>query len=331
MVVASGASSVRPAEGHPMDDVQTPTGALGQNAPRRGTATPALREVAGVLLRTYRGWRDHRVVRLGAGLAYYGLFTLVPLVTVMVIVAERLVSFEAAVTFIAEPLADLLGEEVEQVAATVGERVVQARSSATLGLFGIGALLVSASLLFVAFQDALNVIWEVPYRAGIQHTIRRRLLAFGVVLVTTGVVVVSLALQTVLAWVQRVLPSDYPTAIAGTVIVSRVVPVTVTAVALGLLFRLLAPAHVDLRAAVIGGAVTAIAMALAVAASGWWLARAAAPSVSGATSSFVVVLTAFYVQSQIVLAGAELTRAITLRAAPVAGDRARLGSGEVAR
>ena len=97
--------------------------------------------MAAVLVLTYRGWRDHRVVRLGAGLAYYGLFALVPLVTAMVLVADLLVTFEAAVAFVAAPLADLLGEDVDVVAASISERAADLQTTGSLGIVGIVAVL----------------------------------------------------------------------------------------------------------------------------------------------------------------------------------------------
>jgi membrane protein len=277
--------------------------------------------VTEVVRLTYRGWRDHRTVRLGAALAYYGLFAVVPLLSVTVVVADLLVSFDAAVAFVATPLAELAGSEPDEVTALLSERLAGVEGPAGLGLLGIVTLLVSASLLFVAFQDALNVIWDVPYRSGLQQTIRRRLLAFGVVLVTSGVVIVSLAVQTVLTWLRDAVPDGYTAIAATTELVSRITPVVVTAVALALLYLLLPLTEVEPRAAAVGGAVTAVVMALGVFATGWVLQRSASVSVQGAAGSVFVLLTGLYVQSQIVLGGAEYVRVLTERWTPGAAPR----------
>jgi membrane protein len=268
--------------------------------------------MAAVLVLTYRGWRDHRVVRLGAGLAYYGLFALVPLVTAMVLVADLLVTFEAAVAFVAAPLADLLGEDVDVVAARISERV-DLQTTGSLGIVGIVAVIVSASLLFVALQDAFNVIWDVPHRAGLQHSVRRRLLAFAVVLLASAVVIVSLAVQAVIGWLREAVPPSTLSLVGNAQVVSRLVPVVVVAAALALLFVLLAPAGVDLRAAALGGGVTAVLLAAGVAVTGSILQRTAMASASGAASSLFVVLTGLYVGSQIVLVGGEFTRVLSER------------------
>jgi membrane protein len=269
--------------------------------------------MAAVLVLTYRGWRDHRVVRLGAGLAYYGLFALVPLVTAMVLVADLLVTFEAAVAFVAAPLADLLGEDVDVVAASISERAADLQTTGSLGIVGIVAVVVSASLLFVALQDAFNVIWDVPHRVGLQHSVRRRLLAFAVVLLASAVVIVSLAVQAVIGWLREAVPPSTLSLVGNAQVVSRLVPVVVVAAALALLFVLLAPAGVDLRAAALGGGVTAVLLAAGVAVTGSILQRTAMASASGAASSLFVVLTGLYVGSQIVLVGGEFTRVLSER------------------
>jgi membrane protein len=271
-----------------------------------------------ILLQTYRGWRDHRVVRLGAAMAYYGLFALVPLVTVMVVVADLLVSFDAAVEYVATPLAELLGEDVDQVAAALSERIGDTGGMAGLGVLSGATLLVSASLLFVALQDALSLIWEVPYQAGLHRSIRRRLLGFAIVLLASAAVLVSLAVQTVIAWLREALPASLEAVAASTQLISRLVPIAVAAVALALLYGLLAPALVDVRAAAVAGSATALALTLGVVATGWFLQQTASASAQGAAGIVFVLLTGFYVESQIVLVGGELTRVLTLR---WSGDR----------
>jgi membrane protein len=269
--------------------------------------------MAEALVLTYRGWRDHRVARLGAGLAYYGLFALVPLVTAMVVVADLLVTFDAAVGFVAEPLAELLGVEVDEVAARISEQVADLQGTGSLNLVGLVAVGISASLLFVALQDAFNVIWGSPHQAGFRHTIRRRLLAFVVVLIASAVVVVSLAIQTVIGWLGDSAPPSALSSIGIADVLSRFVPLVVVAVGLTLLYVILAPIAIDRRAAALGGVVTASLLVAGVVVVGWTLQRTVTASASGAASAVFVVLTGLYVESQIVLAGAEFTRVLSER------------------
>jgi membrane protein len=269
--------------------------------------------VAEVLALTYRGWRDHRVIRLGAALAYYGLFALVPLVTIVVVVADLLVDFDAALALLATPLAELLGEDVADVTAALSDRVDAAIGSAGLQMFGGAAMLLTASLLFVAFQDTLNVIWEVPVRAGLRTTLGRRLFAFGVVLAASILVTVSLAVQTVVGWLNDLVFDDFVAVAATAALVSRLVPLLIVSLALALLYASLPQARVDRRAAAVGGVLAAVGIGIGVQITGWVLARTASVSAQGAAGTVFVVLTGIYVVAQISLGGGVLTRVLSER------------------
>jgi membrane protein len=273
--------------------------------------------VGEVAREVYRGWRDHRVTRLGAALAYYGLFALVPLVSIVVIVADLLLDFDAVIDFLAAPLADLAGQDVETVTRVMAERVSGTRSSPTLGLLGVTSLVLSASLLFVALQDALNVVWGVPVRAGLEHSLRRRLLAFAVVLAASGVVTISIAVETVVISLRASVTGEYLGALSSANVASRVLPLAVGALVLALLYRLLPLAAVDLRAAMVSGTLAAVIMWLVIALLGSVLQRTASVSAEGAAGSVLVLLSGLYVLSQIALVGAELSRTLTHRWRPL--------------
>lgn len=127
------------------------------------------RSVADVLVMTYEEWRDDRCVRLGAGLAYYGLFALVPVLVLAVAMADLLFTTTEVQSMLAQPLARLLGEDAEQVAARLAEVFVASDLGTGFGLVGLTSTLIAASLVFVALQDALNEIWDIPYEAGLGH------------------------------------------------------------------------------------------------------------------------------------------------------------------
>jgi membrane protein len=273
--------------------------------------------VGEVVREVYRGWRDHRVTRLGAALAYYGLFALVPLVTIVVIVADLLLDFDVIVDFLAAPLADLAGQDVETMTRVITERVSGARPSPTLGLLGVTSLVLSASLLFVALQDALNVVWGVPVRPGLEHGFRRRLLAFVVVLGASGVVTISIAVETVVISLRTRVAGEYLGALSSANVASRVLSLAAGALALALLYRLLPLEVVDLRAAMVSGTLAAITMWLVVGLVGSVLERTASVSAQGAAGSVLVMLSGLYLLSQIALVGAELSRTLTQRWRPL--------------
>jgi membrane protein len=285
-------------------------GRAGAWGPRLRSWARATREV---LVTSYRAWRDDRCVRLGAGLAYYGLFALVPVLTLTMAMAGLVFSRADVQTFLAGVLARAFGQDLDQVAAQLAATFAGGRLTTQLGVIGLVSLVVAASVVFVAFQDALNLIWHVPYQAGLRQTVRRRVVAFGVVLVAGGVVVTIVAAESVVVLLGDLLPSDSAVLTLLTGVASDLVPVVVLTAAMALQFAVLPHAPVSRRAAVVGGAVTALVMVASVAVVGWYLRRFGGSSAPGVAGSAFVVLSAIYVQGQVVLAGAELTKVLTHR------------------
>lgn len=118
-------------------------------------------------------------IRLGADLAYYALFAIVPLLAISLALAQFLFSQEELQKQLAGRLENILGGEADQVAALLTEQLGNASTQSGLGVIGVVSLLVTGVALFVALQDALNTIWEAPVASGMgsvpDRTTMRRL------------------------------------------------------------------------------------------------------------------------------------------------------------
>jgi membrane protein len=277
-----------------------------------------------VVAETYGEWRRHRTIRLGAGLAYYGLFAFVPLLAVSLSLAGLFFATEDVQSYLATRLADLIGGDAEVVSAALADLLDGFGSMLGLGLVGAASLLLTASLLVVALQDAFNTIWEQPVRSGLRNTVVRRLVAFAVVVGFGGVLVVSFSVNAVTGLIERVVPDaavfDPLTELFGTA-ASWVILIGVIA----LLFRYLTDVRIPWRSVLPGAMVTALLVAIGTAAIGAYLRRYAATSLLGATGSVFLVLLWIYYEAQIVLVGAEFTRALARRDG--AGPRSLVQSG----
>ena len=120
---------------------------------------------------THTNWRNDRTLRLGAGLAYYGMFAIVPIITLMVGVAAYFFSFQDIEIFVTDTIGEFFGNDIASTLQGAtndsGEGISQeGETLAGLGLFGIISLIISASFIFVALQDALDVIWKNSIRLG---------------------------------------------------------------------------------------------------------------------------------------------------------------------
>ncbi|MDJ0953980.1 MAG: YhjD/YihY/BrkB family envelope integrity protein, partial [Acidimicrobiia bacterium] len=161
-----------------------------------------------LLRETYENWRDDRAIRLGAGLAYYAVFAAIPLLTSAIAIAGVIFTEAEIQAFLVDSLEAVLSEVPSDVSEVVDNLAVAIDRSATSGALATVSVLLgvfAASLLFLALQDALNVIWDIPVERGLVLTMRRRLTAFGVVLLVGVALIASLAVQTVALVVDEIL------------------------------------------------------------------------------------------------------------------------------
>lgn len=264
----------------------------------------------GVVVETYTSWRSHRTIRLGASLAYYGLFAIVPLLAISLAVAGLVIN-EADVE---EALASLLGNvadgDGEEFAAQLAASINTTTTTSTLGLIGIGSLLLTASLVFVALQDAFDTIWEHPVSRGTWASLRRRLLAFAVVLLAGAFLVASFAVISISNLIRTILPSSSTLVDVGADLLASAGSVLLLACVIAALFHFLTLDGLAVRITAAGGIATAVTLTIGNRVFIEYMRRFGASSVAGATGSVLVALVWIYTIAQIVLAGAELTRVL---------------------
>lgn len=270
------------------------------------------RGVASILGRTYRSWRAHRTIRLGAGLAYYGLFSLTSVLAVtlgLVGIVGRSQTVEDAIVIRVE---ELVGPSGAATVASFFERLTGS-SGASIGLIGLGSLLITGSLFFLALEDAIQQIWDIPVRGGITISLRRRLVSLLVLLGTALTLVVAVAVQAVANVFDRLVPGSAPLLQAVSAVLTALLGLGVLAAALALLFRFLPSAAVGWIPATIAATVTAALLVVGTIAIGWYLRTVGVASVGGVASTPIVILVWIYYEAQILLAGVHLSRVLEER------------------
>jgi len=122
-----------------------------------------------VLRTSARTFQRHRARRLSAGLAYYSLFAFIPTVFIATAIGAAFVGEEATEGRLADRLDGAVGaasaEQIEDAVAALWQNT----EASAFAVVSVGLLVYSASALFVAWRDALNVIWDVPYQSGLKR------------------------------------------------------------------------------------------------------------------------------------------------------------------
>jgi membrane protein len=262
-----------------------------------------------------RAWWDDDVPRLGASLAYYTLFAIAPVLLVATAMAGMVFGDDAVRGEIVGQLDQLIGREGARAVQNLLEGASQRHSGIVATIIGSVAFLVAATGAFLELQAALNTIWRVKPKPGVQFRalVFDRLRSFGLVVAIGFLLMVSLAVTAALAalggWLSA-RSTGLPLVWNGvTVLVSLVV----TTALFGLLYRVLPDVRLRWRDVSMGAFVTAVLFTVGQQFIGLYLGQSSVASSYGAAGSVMILLLWVYYSCQILLLGAEFTRAYALR------------------
>jgi membrane protein len=262
---------------------------------------------------TYEAWRNDRTLRLGAGLAYYALFTVVPLLALTAALADRVFGVADMQAYFSQLLAGLGLDETDTVSTALTEELGQLQVGSSLGIVGLTTLLFASSLVFLALVDAVNVIWNVPVRRGIWYSVRRRLISFVMVLTSGGVLIAGVAVSAVTGMAERIVPGNIGVLETLSPVISGLASWAALVAAIAMLFRYIGPVRVPWSVALSSAAISSVLLYLGAVGFGWYLNEFGGSSVSGAFGALLVALSFVYYETQIVLAGVQLVKVLTAR------------------
>ena len=255
----------------------------------------------------YRIWITERPAQFAAALAYYALFSLVPVIYVAYVVADFFLGRLFAAGLFYAQISNLLGEEVTQSLreAVTGLAERTAGGTTLTSLIGFVVLVFSASLVFFQLQHVLNTIWQVPRpsRDETRAYVKNRLLALVMVLGVGLLVIVATVVSIVVSLVSSRLGLGGPQSL-----VSIIAFTGLAALALALLFKLLPNARVAWRDVCVGALVTSLLVTIGVYLVQLYLSVSKFSSALEAAGAVAVFLMGFYIFGQIVVFGAVFTR-----------------------
>jgi membrane protein len=271
--------------------------------------------IVSVFRTALRAWWDDDALRLGASLAYYTLFAIAPVLLIATAITGMFFGAEAVRGEIVGQLDQLIGHEGAQAVQGLLEGAGQRRAGIIATIVGSIAFLVAATGAFLELQAALNTIWRVKPSPGInlKTLVIDRLRSFGLVVAIGFLLMVSLAVTAALAalsgWLSERAPA-IPLVWSG---VTVLVSLLATTALFALLYRVLPDVHLRWRDVTTGAFVTAVLFTIGQQFIGLYLGQSGVVSSYGATGSVMILLLWVYYSCQILLFGAELTRAHALR------------------
>jgi membrane protein len=258
-----------------------------------------------------QGWSKDNASMLAAGLAYYTIFAIAPLLVIAVAVAGFIYGDAAVEGQIVEAIQGSVGRE----AAVVIQNLIARTQESSAGIFAtvisVVLLFLGASGLFLNMQKALDVLWGVapPPDQGIAGVVKQRLLSLGMVLGVGLLLILSFALSTAVSFLDEFFTEWFPVFGFAIPTLSILISLLLLTIAFAMIFKLLPDAQLVWRDVFLGAFVTAVLFSLGRYLISIYLSRGGVSSTYGAAGSLVLILLFVYYSMQIILFGAEFTQA----------------------
>lgn len=266
--------------------------------------------VWGTLRETVAAWRRDKGSQLAAALAYYTIFSIAPLLIIMIAITGLVFGERAARDEIAYQIADLVGAEAAEIIQTMLANFENPASGILTSLFGLGTMLYGATGLFNHVQGALNTIWQIPVPAGngLVYHLRKRAVHLALVAGVGAMLLLTLFAEIVVATLAGYFRLQNPPEMRGFAI-----SWLTAAVLFAVVYKILPEVRVAWRDVLIAAAVTSLLFNAGKSLIAWYIRWSHVGSDFGAAGSLVVLLVWVYYSAQIFLLGAEFAHVYAQR------------------
>jgi len=252
---------------------------------------------------------DDDVPRLAAALAFYTVFSLAPLLIIVIAVAGVFFGKEAVEGQIVGQIQGLVGQPGAAAIEAMVANAAKPGSGLIATLIGVGTLVYGATKVFAELQESMDAIWDVKAPSeGVWTMVKRRFFSFTMVLATGFLLLLSLVVSAAVAGMSGFIEQRVPGFSAASRLLTHGVALAVTTGIFATIFKVVPDMEIRWRDVWVGALVTAVLFSLGRFALGEYLGRGALSSSYGAAGSLVVVLFWVYYSAQILFLGAEFTQ-----------------------
>ncbi len=262
----------------------------------------------------WRSYSEDRAIRLGASLAYYSLFALAPLLFLAISLAGLVIGQETAHGELQARLQSVLGPEVAELVADLIEGVASPAATSSLQVVSLIVLVFGASVLFGAWRDALNLIFDVPWRTGLKASLRRRVVSFALVGLFGATILAMVLAQTIVEAIEvRVAVDIVDAGLSAFLIIG---PYAFGTLLLAFMYRFAPDTRFEWREVWLGTIPAAIALGLGTWLYGRYLSSIGQVTATSVAGAVFLLLAWIYYSAQILLFGAELIKTLDARRLP---------------
>lgn len=266
-----------------------------------------------ILINTFKSFIANRPVAMAGTTAYFAIFSMGPILIIIISVFGFLAGDSAIRVKLFAELGNLIGQSSSQALENATDNYQIAEKSKIAAIIGISVFLFSATTLFKVMQDTINDIWRVKIKSNLRSSIfmfiRDRILSFGVILGLGFILLVSLVIDAVLAFLKDLITTYFS---ENFLIIAQVANVFISLAIVALIFTILYRYWPDVKvkwnASWYGGIFTAVLFTIGKILIGIVVGKNDLGAVYGGASSITAILLWVYYASLIFYFGVELSR-----------------------
>lgn len=269
-----------------------------------------------VFKNSFTGFSDDKVTKLSASLAYYTVFSMAPLLIVIISLCGLFLGREAVEGEIYSQLAGFVGSDTAAQLQEIIKNASLAGKSKLSFIIGVITLLVGATTVFAEIQDSINQIWGLkpkPKRGWLKM-IQNRVLSFSVIISLGFLLLVSLGITAIIDGFSERLRAHFPeVTVVVFYIINIVITLAVVTIIFGVIFKVLPDAQIKWKDVLSGAIATALLFMLGKFAISFYISKSEVGSTYGTAGSLVILLLWIYYSSIILYFGAEFTKAYAVK------------------
>jgi len=268
------------------------------------------KEIWKIIVATFMGFINDNGLKLSAALAYYTIFSIAPLLILIISLAGLVWGNDAATNRLYPQIAHYVGSQAALEIQAILKNLQLSGKSGTAVVIGSITLLVGASSIFVEIQESLNIIWRVKAKPkrGWLKLIQNRFISFSLIVSIGFLLLASLLVNVIVSslstWIEKFLPIT-DVLFKG---VNLAITFIIISVLFGIIFKVLPDVKIKWKNVRSGAFFTAALFMVGQYGINKYIQFAAKSSAYGAAGSILVILVWIYYTAMILYIGAEFTQ-----------------------
>lgn len=269
-----------------------------------------------VLKNSINGFIEHKITRMSGALAYYTVFSMAPLLMLIISLCAMFLSREAVEGQIYTQLVGFMGNETAKQLQEIIQNAAVGNKEKVAFIISIVTLLIGATTVFAEMQDSINDIWGLkpkPKRGWLK-ILKNRFLSFSVIISLVFILLVSLTITTLLDEIGSRLRDFFPDlTLVVFYILNQLFTLIIVSFIFAVIFKMLPDAEIKWKDVFSGALATAVLFMAGKLAISFYINQSDVVSIYGTTASLVVLLLWTYYSSIILYFGAEFTKAFAMK------------------